>query len=82
MTGLATADANGDTIQDTYTSVLPGTSVCFDIYPAMNDDVEPTEEPLVYKAFVDVVGDGITVLDTRDVYFLIPPVIEGPGGPD
>jgi hypothetical protein len=80
--GLATADTNGDTIQDTYTSVLPGTSVCFDIYPAMNDQVEPTEEPQVYKAFVDVVGDGITVLDTRDVYFLIPPVIEGPGGPD
>lgn len=82
VTGLLTADTDGDTIQDTYTSVLPGTAVCFDIYPAMNETVEATPEPQVYMAFVDVIGDGITVLDTREVYFLIPPVIEGPGGPD
>jgi hypothetical protein len=82
VTGLATADTDGDTVQDTFTSVLPGQSVCFDIYPKMNETVEPLPEPQVFKAFVDVLGDHITVLDTRDVYFLVPPHIEGPGGPD
>jgi hypothetical protein len=28
---------------------------------------------MIYKAFVDVVGDDVTVLDTREVYFLVPP---------
>ena len=26
-----------------------------------------------FRATVDVVGDGVTVLDTRDVFFLVPP---------
>ncbi len=80
--GLSAIDADGDTLLDTFIDVLPGTSVCFDIYPRMNATVPATEEPQVYMAYVDVIGDDITVLDTRDVYFLIPPVIEGPGGPD
>jgi hypothetical protein len=75
--GLATADADGDTVEDTFVDVLPGTGVCFDIYPERNMTVPATEEPQVYMAYIDVVGDGITVLDTREVYFLIPPVIEG-----
>jgi hypothetical protein len=55
--------------------------VCFDIYPERNMTVPATDEPQVFKAYVDVIGDGITVLDTRDVYFLVPPVITtGPPG--
>jgi hypothetical protein len=30
-------------------------------------------EPMIYKAFIDVVGDDVTVLDTRTIYFLVPP---------
>jgi hypothetical protein len=44
--------------------------------------VEPTTEPQIYMATVQVWGDDVTLLDERDVYFLVPPVIEGPGGPD
>ena len=50
-----------------------GTPVCFDIYPKQNDTVMPTAAPQPFRAAVDVIGDGITVLDTRTVYFLVPP---------
>jgi hypothetical protein len=71
--GLDTADTDSDSFQDTFIEVLPGTPVCFDIIPAQNDTVTPTSMPAIYKAFVDVIGDGVTVLDTREVFFLVPP---------
>jgi hypothetical protein len=67
---------------DSYVDVLPGTTVCFDIVARRNETVEPTTEPQVFIATIQVWGDNVTVLDERDVYFLVPPVIEGPGGPD
>jgi hypothetical protein len=73
---LSVGDEDGDTVADVFTSVLPGQSVCFDIYPIVNDIVAHDTEPQLYLAEIDVIGDGITVLDTRDVYFLIPPYIE------
>jgi hypothetical protein len=81
VTGLETEDGDGDGVDDSFTRVLPGTAVCFDIIAAVNETVEPGPEPQVFKIFVNVVGDGITVLDTRDVYFLVPPAIEGLGAP-
>jgi hypothetical protein len=79
--GLPVDDMDGDTVLDTFVGILPGTAVCFDITPRMNTSVEPTDEPQVFIAYVDVIGDGITVLDTREVYFLVPPVITtGPPG--
>jgi hypothetical protein len=66
---------------NTYTGVLPGTTVCFDIVPRQNDTVMPTAEPQVYLAKVQVWGDEVTLLDERDVYFLVPPVIRDPGAP-
>lgn len=75
--GLAVADRTGDTRPDVFTSVLPGTTVCFDIYPVMNTMVAPLEVPQIFEAYIHVIGDGITVLDTRSVYFLVPPEISG-----
>ena len=77
VAGLEVEDRTGDTLPDVFTSVLPGTTVCFDIYPKMNETVEPGEEPQIFRAFIHVLGDGFTLLDTRDVYFLVPPVIPG-----
>ena len=75
--------AAGLTVEgDTFVGVLPGTTVCFHIIARQNDTVEPTTEPQIYMATVQVWGDDVTLLDERDVYFLVPPVIEGPGGPD
>ncbi len=72
--GLPTTDTDGDGFADTFPGVTPGVPVCFDILARRNDTVMPTSEPQVFRAQIDVVGDGITVLDTRDVYFLVPSI--------
>lgn len=78
--GLPTSDTDGDGIMETFPDVRPGTPVCFDIVPTMNVAVMPTGEPVLVRAFIDVLGDGVTVLDTREVYFLIPPDLGGGPG--
>jgi hypothetical protein len=72
--GLATGDYDGDGTHDYFDGVTPGTVVCFDIVAAMNTTVERIpDEPQLYTAIVQVVGDLITLLDEREIYFLIPP---------
>jgi hypothetical protein len=73
-------DTNGDGILDTFPDVQSGQRVCFDIIVRMNDTVMPTAVPQLFDATIQVVGDGFTVLDSRQVYFLVPPVIP-PAGP-
>jgi len=80
--GLETADTDGDGSLDTFIDVLPGTLVCFDVIPAMNDFVEAADDPQLFRATIVVVGDGITDLDERDVFFLVPPIIDPPCVPD
>ena len=72
---LTTGDGDSDGTADMFVNVLPGTPVCFDIVPAENTTVPPQGETMVYEAFVDVVGDEVTVLDTRVIYFLVPPSV-------
>jgi hypothetical protein len=74
-------DTDGDGRPDTFPAVLPGTPVCWDVIAKRNDTVMPELVPLVYRARLTVRGDG-SPLDSRIVYFLIPPTIEDPGGPD
>jgi hypothetical protein len=72
--GLPTANIDDDPEQDVFTSVEPGLPVCFDITPVQqNTDVPATDETQVFKAYVDVIGAGTSVLDTREVYFVVPP---------
>ena len=75
-------DTDGDGHADTFTDVLPGTIVCFDIIARENTTVEPTEEPQMFRAEVHVLGTADTVLDRREVYFLVPPEHAGEGPPD
>ncbi|MDP3274603.1 MAG: hypothetical protein Q8Q09_05365 [Deltaproteobacteria bacterium] len=77
--GQMTRDANMDGVQDTFVAVRNNVPVCFDIYPKQNDFVMPTDRPQLFRARIEVVGDGVTVLDTRDVFFLVPP--RDPSGP-
>ncbi len=44
----------------------------------MNMTVMPTLDPQVFRARIAVIGDGATPLDTRDVFFLVPPRIPDP----
>ncbi|MCB9616306.1 MAG: hypothetical protein H6721_00875 [Sandaracinus sp.] len=75
-------DTDGDTYADAIDNVTPGNPVCFDIVVKQNDVVMPTASPQVFRGTIRVIGDGFTELDRRDVFFLVPPVIEIPGGPD
>jgi hypothetical protein len=54
---------------DAFVAVEPGTPVCFDIDPAMNE----TETEGVFRASLEIVGEGVTVLDTRTIYFIVGP---------
>ena len=74
-------DTNGDGFPDTFPGVTAGEHVCFDIVVKQNDTVMPTAVPQLFLATLHVIGDGFTELDSRDVYFLVPPTIEPPGGP-
>ncbi|MBW2261267.1 MAG: hypothetical protein JRG91_04770 [Deltaproteobacteria bacterium] len=72
---LPVDDTDGDTEPDIFTGILPGTNVCFDIFAARNETVEATSDPQVFIAYIDVLADEVTVLDTRAVFFLVPPTI-------
>ncbi|MBO6940891.1 MAG: hypothetical protein JJ863_38305 [Deltaproteobacteria bacterium] len=69
-------DTTGDGFPDIFRDVLPGNRVCFDVIVHENTTVEPTTEPQLFRATVQVLGDGFTPLDERDVYFLVPPEVE------
>jgi hypothetical protein len=76
-----TTDLDGiddDAFDDTFLAVDPGDPVCFDIVPRMNATVAPTLDPQLFRAQVDVLGDGFTPLDDRVVFFLVPPRIPDP----
>jgi hypothetical protein len=69
--GLATVDDDSDSIPDRFVDVPAGTTVCFDVIPTMNESIPEYGIPTIWKAFIDVGGDA--ALDTRSVYFLLPP---------
>ncbi len=73
--GLTDADTNMDSFPDEYLAVTAGTPVCWTVVAKQNTTVMPTAEPQLFQSTIDVYGDKITVLDSRDVYFLVPPEI-------
>lgn len=80
-TGFVTLDGAGidaDGYPDTFQNVTPGAPVCFDIVPRMNTTVMQTLVPQLFRAQIDVIGDGFTPLDNRIIYFLVPPRIPDP----
>lgn len=81
LTGPTEDTLYSDGRDDAFSALLPGTPVCWDVVPLRNDTVMPTTSPQVFKARLTVRGDG-SPLDSRLVFFLIPPEIEDPGGPD
>lgn len=70
-------DTVDDGIPDGYPEVKPGARVCWELLPNQNDGVPPLETPQVFKAELTVYGDGSPV-DTRSVFFLVPPELEEP----
>ena len=70
---LPTEDRDLDGIDETFVAVISNNEVCFELHVRENTTVEPIETPQLFQAQVVVIGDGETPLDTRDVYFLVPP---------
>ncbi len=69
-------DTDADGHDDAFPGLRPGTPVCWDVHPIpQNNTVPATDQPQVFIATLTVKGDGST-LDSRQVYFLIPPVID------
>jgi len=79
--GYNTADSDGNGFHDKFVAILPGNPVCWKIFVKSNVTVPAAPTPQMFMATVEVHGIGGALLDSRDVYFLVPPVIEGPGGP-
>jgi hypothetical protein len=79
--GLNDIDTNSDTFDDKYLGVVTGTPVCWKLFSKQNTTVPATDQPQLFRATVRVFGDGITQLDERDVFFLVPPKpADGPIG--
>jgi hypothetical protein len=70
--GAMGGPASIDMTHNTFVDVQPGTQLRFTVR-AYNDFVPATPEPQFYKATIQVVGDGTALLDSRDVYILVPP---------
>ncbi len=77
------------TAADTFRNVTPGTTLNF-VLNAQNRDLSPGPNfgqpcataagvPRMFRAFVDVIADGVTVVDTQDVLIIVPPVASGSG---
>lgn len=72
-TARAACDDTFTTQGARYLDAPPGTTLCWTLVAKENATVEPTAEAQVFHATVDEVADGITVLTSRDVYFVVPP---------
>jgi hypothetical protein len=71
--GLNDVDTNGDAYDDKFVQVRTGTPVCWKVVSKPNTTVPATDAPQLFRSTITVFGDGITQLDQRDVYFLVPP---------
>ena len=72
-------DRDGDGINETFVETTVGTPVCFEVIPNKNVDINETTAPQFFKARFVIRGNpGDVRLDSRDVYFLVPPSETGP----
>ena len=65
------ADLDGDSIFDSFVDLTPGTVVAFTIL-AFNDAVPRTDVDQVFTVTLQVIGDGVTVLDEKPVTIIVP----------
>ncbi|MBW2263914.1 MAG: hypothetical protein JRG91_18290, partial [Deltaproteobacteria bacterium] len=70
--GLAVEDLDGDTNPDAFVSIL-GPTMCFELVARANETLAPGGDYRMFSAHVDVLADGVTVLDTREIVFCVPP---------
>jgi hypothetical protein len=76
--GLSATDPDGDGVAEGFDDVDPGSTVCYDVVARPNTTVPAADAPQMFRATITIRGDGVTELDRRGVYFLVPPVIPPP----
>jgi hypothetical protein len=69
-------DSNSDGRPDVFVGLLPGEPVCWKIHVKDNITVPAASEPQMFRATVEVYGVGNSLLDSRVVFFLVPPIID------
>lgn len=75
---MQTVDTNADGYHDAFPRLTPGTRVCWDVVPIASNTIAPAmTEPQLFIARITVNGDG-SPLDQRDIFFLVPPVLDEP----
>ena len=74
----AVADADDDGFDDEFLGVTAGLPVCWKLIVKENLTVEPTQDVQIFKARIELWGNGTTLLDTRTVYFVVPPDLSNP----
>ena len=67
----ASSDTDGDGLDDTFTDVVPGDTVCFDVVAATNGSAPATDAPQLFPVAVTAFGDGAP-LDRARVVFIVP----------
>lgn len=70
--GLETTDTDGDGHDDTYVNVATGATACFEVVARQNTTVPPRSMPTVYVAKIHIWADNASLVDQREVYFLVP----------
>jgi len=70
--------SDGAGFPEVIVGILPGKNVCWKIHVKPNVSVMPSMEPQMFRATVEVTGKGGSLLDARDVFFLVPPMIPDP----
>ena len=71
--GLPGGPTSIDTAKNEFLGVKPGTTVEFTV-KAYNDFIpQLTTGPQFFQATIKVIGNGVSFLDSRDVYILVPP---------
>ncbi|MDP1825084.1 MAG: hypothetical protein Q8L48_17635 [Archangium sp.] len=76
ITPVPPAPAGATIVGDVFRGVTTGSTVTFK-FQAQNDFVPPAATPRLFKLHLEVVGDGVTTLDERIVYVIVPPTISG-----
>jgi hypothetical protein len=61
-----------DGVNDSFANVTPGTQLFFEVVAQNSGCVAEEALPQAFTAYIDVIGDGLTVLDTQTVTIIVP----------
>jgi len=71
--GYTRSDTDSDGHPDTFVGVTAGETVCFTLVPRPNTGVPSGDSAAGYLATIRIWIDGATILQERDLYFVVPP---------